>query len=153
MVSMKHPAGFRALMIAIGMLLLFSCPLPAQEAPEEMKETTEPAHYFIAYYFHTTYRCPSCTKIEQWSEEAILTGYEDKLRNGALQWHSINVDEPDNKHFTEDYQLYTKSLILVEIKDGAHVRWKNLDQVWHLLRNKEKFIEYVRTEIDDWIKE
>lgn len=153
MSSRKQPAGFFALFIAMGMLLLMACPVSAQETTPGAAETAKPDHYFVAYYFHTTFRCPACTKIEQWSEEAILTGYEEKLRNSTLQWHSINVDEPAHKHFINDYQLYTKTLILAEYKDGKQVRWKNLDQVWRLLRKKDKFIEYVRTEIDDWMKQ
>lgn len=153
MSSRKQPARFFALFIAMGMLLLIACPISAQEATPGAADTAKPDHYFVAYYFHTTYRCPSCTKIEQWSEEAILAGYEDRLRDSTLQWHSINIDEPDHKHFVDDYQLYTKTLILAEFKDGKQVRWKNLDQVWHLLRNKEKFINYVRTEINDWMKQ
>lgn len=152
MSSRKHPTGFRALIIAISMLLLFSCPLSAQEATPVAADTAKPDHYFVAYYFHTTYRCPSCVKIEQWSEEAILAGYEDRLRDSTLQWHSINVDEPAHKHFVDDYQLYTKTLIVAEFKNGKQVRWKNLDRVWHLLSNKEKFIDYVRAEINDWMK-
>lgn len=152
MISRRHSAGLNALIIAVGILLLFTCPLPAQEVTDGAAEATRPAHYFIAYYFHTTYRCTSCINIEQWSEEAVLTGYDEKLRSGELQWYSINVDEPAHKHFADDYQLYTKSVILAEFKDGAQVRWKNMDKVWHLLRNKKKFIEYIRTEIDAWMK-
>jgi hypothetical protein len=153
MSSRKQPAGFFALFIAMGMLLLMACPVSAQEAKPGAANTVKSAHYFVAYYFHTTYRCPSCTKIEQWSEEAILTGYENRLRDNMLQWHSINVEEPAHKHFVDDYQLYTKTLILAEFKDGKQIRWKNLDQVWHLLRNKGKFIDYVRTEINDWMNQ
>jgi hypothetical protein len=151
MISRKHPAGFRALLIAIGMLLLLACPVFAQETGVSV-EAADPDHYINAYYFHGSKRCGPCIRIEEWAEEAILTAYQEKLRSSALQWHVINVSEPANEHFIKDYQIYTQTVILAEFRDGQQVRWKNLDQVWKLLRNKEKFIEYVRTEIDDWVK-
>ena len=46
----------------------------------------------IAYYFHTTYRCSSCRKIEAYSHEAIESGFPMELKDGALQWRVIIVD-------------------------------------------------------------
>ncbi len=65
----------------------------------------------------------------------------------------INVDEPENKHYNDDYQLYTKSLIISEMKDGKEERWKNLEKIWVLVRDDEKFDAYVKDEITDWLKE
>jgi hypothetical protein len=44
-------------------------------------------------------------------------------------------------------------LIVSEIKTGKEVRWKDLKDVWTLVNNDEKFENYVRTEISDWLKE
>ncbi|RZB33713.1 MAG: hypothetical protein SRB2_03824 [Desulfobacteraceae bacterium Eth-SRB2] len=38
----------------------------------------------IVYYFHGTYRCPSCTKIEKWSYEAIKHSFLKALKEGRL---------------------------------------------------------------------
>ncbi len=107
----------------------------------------------IAYYFHTTYRCPSCKKIEEYSKEAIETGFEDELNEGKLKFFSIKVDESANKHYVKDYRLYTKSLIICKIRDGKQVEWKNLIKVWQLTRNKEEFFKYVQQEINAYLKE
>ncbi len=152
MISRKHPAGFRVFMIAIGMLLLFACPVFAQETDDSAAEAADPDHYIKVYYFHSAKRCGPCIQIEEWTEEAIRTAYTEKLKTGALQWHVINISEPANEHFIKDYQLYTQTVILAEFKDGQQIRWKNLDQVWQLLRNKEKFIEYIHKELDEWVK-
>jgi len=110
----------------------------------------------IVYYFYTDYRCPSCLKIEAYSREAIDSGFVEKLQNGQLKFEAINTDRKENEHFIEDYQLYTKSLIVAKVTDGkaaigtppdGKTEWKNLAKVWELLGDKEKFIKYVQSEV------
>ena len=105
----------------------------------------------IVYYFHGTSRCPSCIKIESFSEQAVKEGFVKELKNGKIVWKVINTDEPENTHFTKDYKLYTKSLIVVGMKDNKQIKWKNLEKVWDLLGNKEDFIKYVQNEIRGYL--
>jgi len=125
----------------------------AEESENTAAETQKPAQYLVATYFHTTFRCPTCMKIEELSSLAVSQNFVDELKSGKIVWRAINTDEPENKHYNDDYQLYTKSLIISEIKDGKEVRWKNLEKVWHYVRDEEKFDAYVKDEITDWLKE
>jgi len=63
----------------------------------------------------------------------------------------VNTDSTANKHFIEDFSLVTKSLVLVELKDGHQVRWKNCGKVWELLNNKPKFQDYVQSEVRGYL--
>lgn len=105
----------------------------------------------IAYYFHTTQRCANCYKIETYTGEAIETEFAAELQSGRLIWRMVNTDETANEHFLTDYKLYTKSVVLVDMRDGKQVRWKNLEKVWTHLRDKEKFQKYVRDEVRAWL--
>lgn len=125
-----------------------------EESAEAVPEDTVKADpEVIAYYFHTTYRCASCKKIEAYSAEAIETGFAEELENGTLKFESINIDEPDNEHFAKDYQLYTKSVIVCDMEDGKQTEWKNLTKVWELIRDKDEFVKYVQDEISAYLKE
>jgi len=106
----------------------------------------------VVYYFHAMVRCPSCITIENYTREAIETGFPDALRDGRLQWRVVNVEEPGNSHFIRDYQLYTQSVVVVEMKGGKQTRWKNLEQVWNLLGDKAAFIGYVQKEVGAYLK-
>lgn len=77
--------------------------------------------------------------------------FADEMRNGAIVWRVINVDEPENQHYNADYQLFTKALIVSEVKNGKELRWKNLQKVWHYVRDDEAFINYVTSEIKTWM--
>jgi hypothetical protein len=107
----------------------------------------------IAYYFHGTMRCPTCHKLEQYSKEAIETNFKDALASGKLEFKVINVEDKGKGHYTNDYQLYTKSLILSLVKDGKQVKWKNLDKIWEYVGNKQRFIDYVKSGVADLLKE
>jgi hypothetical protein len=124
----------------------------AEKAEGATTETPKPSHYLVATYFHTTFRCPTCHKIENYSAEAIQNNFAEELKNGTLVWRVINVDEPENKHYTKDYNLFSKHLIISEIKDGKEIRWKDLEDVWTNVRSEEKFDQYVVSEIKDWMK-
>ncbi|MBK6403606.1 MAG: hypothetical protein IPF66_00370 [Holophagales bacterium] len=52
----------------------------------------------------------------------------------------------------KDYRLYTKSVVVSEVKDGKEVRWKNLDQVWQLLGSPDAFQEYVEREVRSYLE-
>ena len=113
----------------------------------------KPAVKVTAYYFHGSFRCYTCTNMEKYSREAIEANFKDALASGNLEFKEINVEDRGNEHFVNDYQLYTKTLILSLVKDGKEVRYKNLDKIWDLARNKQKFIDYVTAEVNAFIKD
>ncbi len=112
-----------------------------------------PTDGIIAYYFHGNARCHSCITIESLTDQAIQANFSDNLQNGSLIWRVVNTDKSENEHFTDDYQLYTKSVILAEFRDGSQVRWKNLDRVWRLINNEAGFKEYIHEEITAFLNE
>ena len=98
---------------------------------------------YVAYYFYTSKRCGPCTRIEQWSQDAIQQNFKEEIKAGDLQWKAINVDKPENRHYIKDFKLYTKSVIVAEYNNGKTNRWKNLKEVWNLFRDREKYFNYV----------
>ena len=113
----------------------------------------KPAGKVIAYYFHGTFRCYTCINMEKYSKEAIEASFKDALALGELEFKAVNVEERGNEHFVNDYQLYTKSLILSLVKDGKEVKSKNLAKIWEYVRNKQKFFGYVSEEVSNFLKE
>jgi hypothetical protein len=107
----------------------------------------------IAYYFHGSFRCPTCMKMEKYSREAVDSNFKDALASGKLEFKAVNVEEGGNEHFVNDYKLYTKTLILSMTKDGKEIKSKNLDKIWELARNKQKFIDYVTSEVKAFMKD
>jgi hypothetical protein len=105
----------------------------------------------IVYYFHATRRCWTCKTIEAYSEEAIRSNFAEELESGMLEWKAVNIDEPENTHFVEDFQLATRTVVLVNVVDGANKEWKRLDRVWQLVRDKRAFVEYIRENTNSFL--
>jgi hypothetical protein len=120
-------------------------PIPDASSPEVNRKV-------VAYYFHGRVRCVSCVKIEGLSRKAIMEGFPKDLKNGRLEFRDVNVEEPANRHFIGDYRLVSQSLVLVEIRDGRQVRWRNLEKVWTLLNSERGFIPYVQGGVSDFLK-
>lgn len=105
------------------------------------------------YYFHGDFRCSKCHKLEQYSKEAIENNFKAELASGKLEFKVINTDEKGNEHFLNDYQLYTKSLVISLVKGGKEDKYKNLTKIWEYVQDKQEFFDYVKEEIAAYLKE
>ena len=106
----KHSLVLLAAMALAGNLFFGNSQAPAEEAPTGNAVT--------AYYFHGTFRCPTCHKLEAYAKESIESNFKDALASGKLTFKIVNVEGKGNEHYMNDYQLYTKSLVLSLTKDG-----------------------------------
>jgi len=59
----------------------------------------------------------------------------------------VDVEVPEHSHFVQEFQLLTKSLVLVEQEDGKPTRFKVLDKVWELVWSPDRYRDYVRGEL------
>jgi hypothetical protein len=114
---------------------------------------SHPDDKIIVYYFHGMARCSNCRKFEAYTQETIQRDFQDALSQGRLEWKIINVDEPANGHFINDYRLFTRTLVVAKMREGKQVEWKNLQRIWELVGNKDAFIDYVRTEVAAYLGE
>jgi len=106
----------------------------------------------IVYYFYSNVRCPTCRRIEAYTGEAVRDGFAEAVRDGRLQWRPVNTDEPGNGHFKKDYDLFTKSVVVAQIRGGQPARWKNLERIWDLVGDKDAFLAYVRGEVRPFVE-
>ena len=133
----------------------------AREIDSKQKRTVPTVHpnpqfvtsKVIAYYFHGTHRCTTCLTIERYSRESIEKYFSKEIQDGILEFKPLNVEEPENRHYIQDYQLHTRSLVLALYKDDKQLEWKNLSEVWSYARDKEKFYQYVKNETERFLKE
>ncbi len=136
--------------LAIIFLLVSSFNITATFA-EDVK--TSPVNCVMVYYFHGNFRCVNCHNIEQYTKEAVEKYFRKDLDAGRVVFKVINVETKGNEHFTNDYQLYTKSVVLSLVKNGKEVKYDNLTKVWEYLINKEAFHQYIKSEIEKYLKE
>jgi len=108
--------------------------------------------HLVVYYFHGNFRCPTCNTIERLSRETIEKEFSQDLRAGRVMFQAVNTDEPDNRHFVQDYLLFAQSLVLVEYVDDKQTRWENRKRIWELVHDEPAFRKYVRDGVRAFLK-
>jgi len=116
---------------------------------EQQKQNAQ----LIVYYFHGDVRCPTCHKLETYAKEALGIYFADEIASKEIFWKAVNVDKPENSHFIEDYKLVTKSVLLSQIIEGKEIKWKNLDEIWQRVSDKDNYLQYVRESIQNFLKD
>ena len=106
----------------------------------------------VGYYFHVTVRCITCRTIEKYAGEAMKQYFPRELATGKLEWRPVNVQLRENRHFIQDYQLFTRSLVLVWFHNGKQREYKNLERTWELVGNEEDFKHYVKHEVKNYLE-
>ena len=139
--------------VAIAAMVTFTSKAALQTNAADNKHPANSKNKVVAYYFHGTFRCPTCLKMEKYSREAIETNFKDALSSGKLEFKVVNVEDRGNEHYATDYNLYTKSLVLSLVKDDKEIKSKNLEKIWEYVRNKQEFFDYVTNEINIFLKE
>lgn len=114
--------------------------------------TAEQGSKVIAYYFHVNVRCTTCRTIESYSKEVIHARFAKELATGQLEWRLVNVQLPENRHFIQDYQLFTKSLVLVRTQNGQQKEYKVLNNTWELVGDKSAMQTYVEKEVRSFLR-
>lgn len=130
-------------------LAALAAPAVAEAAsPEAAAPVPEAEDAMVVYYLHTTYRCASCRKLEAYTAEAVMGGFAEALNSKQLIFRSVNLEEPANAHLVKRYSLFSKAVIVSEVRAGEEVRWKNLERIWDLLGDKDAYLTYLRGEIE-----
>jgi len=126
---------------------LAGTPSQTGSAPGILPGILPDGRQLVAYYFTGKVRCSSCRKIEAVSRETIEKSFQKELADHRLLFLVVNVDQPENRHFVEEFQLGSSSLVLVEMHNGKPLEWKHLPDVWTLVEDDSKLEKYVREEV------
>ena len=133
-------------------MIVFSSVCLVQQVSSEANDSPQGDHV-IVYYFHGDIRCANCHKIETYTKEAVDEYFSKEINSGELLFKAVNVDRSQNQHFVKDYQLYTKSVVVSMVENGKEVKYENLQGVWNYLGDRQRFLDYIRTEVDKYLKE
>jgi hypothetical protein len=124
----------------------------ALAAPAIADDAAVVAPEFVVYYFHGTFRCETCRKIEAWAKDAVGEGFVREMKAGNLDWRVVNIQEEPNEHFADEYKLSSQAVVVTQWQDGKVIRWKNLDEVWDHLESKQGFCDYITGEVAGFLK-
>jgi len=120
---------------------------PAAQIVDNRVPTPAMRDGFRVCYLHGNTRCPTCRSIEAFAQEAVETGFADKLKSRQVEWQVINYESPGNEHYATDYEVVAPNVVLVKFKDGKQVAWKGLPEVWEHVGDKATFVGFVQNSL------
>ena len=106
----------------------------------------------IAYYFHRTFRCPTCRAIEAKAAQVIEKNFAQELADGRLTWMPFNLDDPGGKEFEKEFDVSISTLVIAKMKGDNNTEYKKLEKVWDLLGDPEGFSRYVTEEVNEYLQ-
>jgi hypothetical protein len=127
-----------------------SSPAPAQGAPTHVE----------VYYFHASWRCVNCNNAEAYAKEATDTVAKE-VEAEALRFIPVQLDK--DPALVEAVKAVRVAVVVAEVRekeaevDGKKivakeiVRFSNLGCMLPLINDKEKFLDRVKTAIQEFI--
>ena len=92
-----------------------------------------------AIYFHAKHRCTTCETIETFAHDAL----QSEIEQGNIGWAVADYTAEENQATVEQCKVLASTVVLVDLKDGKIVRWKNLEQVWDYTDDAKAFESYI----------
>jgi hypothetical protein len=106
----------------------------------------------VVYYFHRKFQCGSCEVIESTLQEALQSFYGPHFKDGRLAMCVINIDDPENRYFLEQYELISTALVIVQKNRGSVARFKHLDAVWDISEDSDAIAHLLQTEVSKYLR-
>jgi len=123
-------------------LALFACNTQPKNKQEISLELSEDVRVF---YFHNTKRCETCNAVEDETKMALEMFYGEQMKEGSIDFTSLNLEEDEGKSMAEALQVSGQTLLIV--KGESQINLTN-DGFLNARTNPTKFHEIIKTQID-----
>ena len=97
------------------------------------------------YYFHLTKRCATCNAVENETKTTLESFFSDKLKNGEIEFISLNIEETESKDIAKALAVSGQTLLIV--KGDKQVNLTN-EGFMNARTNPDKFHNILKSQID-----
>ncbi len=115
--------------------------LPADSGQAPAAGTALKPDRAVVYYFHGTKRCEGCNLVEQYAREVIDTQFADALRDGRLEWQSL--DYTQQRELARRYEVAGNMIVVIPRRAGGDGEAYRLDDIMLRRHDKADFFDYV----------
>jgi cytochrome c biogenesis protein CcdA len=121
----------------------------AEKNVEKNAEKPTVSEKVVLYYFHTHRRCDSCLNVEAFCKDAMDWGFAKQLAAGTLEYRIVDIDDPADRHFDQDFGLGgSPTIVLVKEENGKNLVAVLLEDAWKNVTTEKKseFIAKIQKE-------
>jgi hypothetical protein len=105
----------------------------------------------VVYYFHGKARCRTCLGIQASIEKTIAERFGAETASSALSFQEVNIDAPENKHFIQEFNLSSSSMVVTANKGKSMLKWENCDKVWEHAHDPIALADYTEKQIRTYL--
>ncbi len=104
---------------AILLLTVCCCMAACSKSSKKAATSDKSAAPIEVLYFHSKQRCATCIAIEENTKQVIENSFTDAVKNGELEFRSIDISDPVNEAIADKYEVTWSSLFLVSHSDST----------------------------------
>ncbi|GAB4134328.1 MAG: hypothetical protein Kow0040_17900 [Thermogutta sp.] len=143
--------AFGAIFVKIGQAQKPTEAAPAVAPAVQVAETVNkaPQDAVLVYLCHGNTRCPTCLKIEASTKDVLERMFADDIRAGRVIVKEVNYEQPENKDLLTKYEIIAPTVIMVQLKDGKEVTYRNIMEVWQTVHEPDAFQSLISDNLKD----
>ena len=107
----------------------------------------------VVYYFHRKFRCQSCEVLESTLQNTLQVSYADHFGTGRLAMCVVNLDDPVNRHYLDQFKIFSNSVVIVEKRGGKVLRFKTVESIWDVSEDGDAISHLLQTEVAGFLPE
>jgi hypothetical protein len=140
---MKSIAKHLTMLMALMLIMEAGAVMAQSRKKKDMEEKT-----VEAIYFHNTRRCGWCVNLQKSSQEALEELYAVELKNGKVNFSSVNLQQPEGAELAKRYQINSVSFVVISGDEST-----NLTQAGLMgRRDPEIFKKAIKEAVDAYLK-
>lgn len=101
----------------------------------------------VAYYFHRTFRCYSCSALEVAILDVMNEHFARQIQDGQVVWMPVNIEDPTTQPLQQQLEVRSNGLVLARVENGVRKDSKRMDELWGLKDQPEVFSQVLVDEI------
>lgn len=102
--------------------------------------------------FYGTHRCVTCEAIEANAKYTVDTYFSQEVKDGKIEFKTINVDDKNNYDIAERFEASGTALFINVIKNGEETHIDLTNFAFSKGRDKEAFSKELKSKINGALK-
>ena len=118
----------------------------------QSKKTTSLADIdsLLVIHFHPEVQCSCCIKVGIYAKEGLEKFYAEPYKDSCIIFKEYNIDEDTST--AKRYKIFWSALGLEKFS-GKTREFKEIESVWEICEEREKFLPNFKKELDEFMNE
>lgn len=114
-------------------------------------KNTDKSSLVRVYYMHANFRCTTCNRIQQLTEELLKNKYAKQMASGKIEFAEVNFQQ--DEALAERFDIKSSCVVVAKIQAGKIVAHQTLNEVWTLYQKPAEFNVCISRAIETYLQE